>query len=302
MSNPVGSKSTNIRMRQFKTPRIPPPFAKQVEENLKSVRYKIAVISGKGGVGKSFISAALALALARLEYSVGLLDLDVHGPSIPKITGIRGMRPYAVNGKIEPIPLAENLRVLSLELFLEDYNKPLVWRGPLKSKAITELLYLTNWGSLDYLIFDLPPGTGDEPLSVAQLVPEPRGAIIVTTPSSLAGAVVRKAVEFCIQLDLPVLGIVENMSYFKCPVCGSIHKIFGEGAADEVAKEYGLEVIARIPVHPDLSKALDHGTLPQLILYGDANHEVVKAIIGLAEKIVEKTMHGKGEKTSIPNT
>ena len=288
MTNNDNSRSTNIRVKKFQAPRIPPPYAKQVEENLKDVKYKVAVISGKGGVGKSFVSAALALALAKLGYQVGLLDLDVHGPSIPKITGIRGMRPYAVEGKIEPIPLAENLKVLSLELMLDDVNKPIVWRGPLKSKAIIELLYLTNWGKLDYLIFDLPPGTGDEPLSVAQLVPEPRGAIIVTTPSSLAGTVVRKAVEFCFQLDLPIIGIVENMSYFKCPVCGTIHKIFGEGAAEEVAKVYNLDIIARIPVHPDLSRALDEGTLPSLIL-GNQEHEVTRSIIEFAKKVVEKT-------------
>lgn len=283
-----GNHSASIRVKRLKAPRMPPPFAKQVEENLKDVRYKIAVISGKGGVGKSFISAALALALARLGYSVGLLDLDVHGPSIPKITGIRGMRLYAVEGKIEPIPLTENLKVLSLELMLDELDKPIVWRGPLKAKAIAELLYLTNWGKLDYLVFDLPPGTGDEPLSVAQLVPEPRGAIIVTTPSSLAGAVVRKAVEFCIQLDLPIIGIVENMSYFKCPVCGTIHKVFGEGAAEEVAEKYNIDIIARIPIHPDLSRALDEGTLPSLVLYND-KHEVTISIIEFARKVVEKT-------------
>lgn len=283
-----GNRSTSIRVRRLQTPRIPPPFAKQVEENLKDVRYKIAVISGKGGVGKSFVSAALALALAKLGYNVGLLDLDFHGPSIPKITGIRGMRPYAVEGKIEPIPLAENLKVLSLELMLDDLDKPIVWRGPLKAKAVTELLYLTNWGKLDYLVFDLPPGTGDEPLSVAQLVPEPRGAIIVTTPSSLAGTVVKKAVEFCIQLDLPIIGIVENMSYFKCPVCGTIHKVFGEGATEEVAGKYNIDIIARIPIHPDLSRALDEGTLPSLVLRND-KHEVTISIVEFARKVVEKT-------------
>lgn len=283
-----GNRSTSIRVRRLQTPRTPPPFAKQVEENLKDVRYKIAVISGKGGVGKSFVSAALALALAKLGYNVGLLDLDFHGPSIPKITGIRGMRPYAVEGKIEPIPLAENLKVLSLELMLDDLDKPIVWRGPLKAKAVTELLYLTNWGKLDYLVFDLPPGTGDEPLSVAQLVPEPRGAIIVTTPSSLAGTVVKKAVEFCIQLDLPIIGIVENMSYFKCPVCGTIHKVFGEGATEEVAGKYNIDIIARIPIHPDLSRALDEGTLPSLVLRND-KHEVTISIVEFARKVVEKT-------------
>jgi len=283
-----GNRSTGIRVRRLQTPRTPPPFAKQVEENLKDVRYKIAVISGKGGVGKSFVSAALALALAKLGYNVGLLDLDFHGPSIPKITGIRGMRPYAVEGKIEPIPLAENLKVLSLELMLDDLDKPIVWRGPLKAKAVTELLYLTNWGKLDYLVFDLPPGTGDEPLSVAQLVPEPRGAIIVTTPSSLAGTVVKKAVEFCIQLDLPIKGIVENMSYFKCPVCGTIHKVFGEGATEEVAGKYNIDIIARIPIHPDLSRALDEGTLPSLVLRND-KHEVTISIVEFARKVVEKT-------------
>ncbi len=288
MSQSQGGKKDQIRVRSFRRPVIPPPYAKQVEDNLKDVKYKIAVISGKGGVGKSFVSAAIALALAKLGYKTGLLDLDIHGPSIPKILGIRGFKPYAVEGKIEPIQLAENLKVLSLELLLEDINKPIVWRGPLKSKAITELLYMTRWGSLDYLVFDLPPGTGDEPLSIAQLVPDPRGAIIVTTPSSLAGTVVRKAVEFCIELELPIIGIVENMSYFKCPVCGTKHRIFGEGAAKEVAETYNLEILAEIPIHPDLSKALDTGTLPQLILYQE-DHEVTQIIIELARKIAEKT-------------
>ena len=288
MSQGQGGEKNQIRVRSPRRPVIPPPYAKQVEENLKDVKYKIAVISGKGGVGKSFVSAAIALALAKLGYKTGLLDLDIHGPSIPKILGIRGFKPYAVEGKIEPIQLAENLKVLSLELLLEDINKPIVWRGPLKSKAITELLYMTRWGSLDYLVFDLPPGTGDEPLSIAQLVPDPRGAIIVTTPSSLAGTVVRKAVEFCIELELPIIGIVENMSYFKCPVCGTKHRIFGEGAAKEVAETYNLEILAEIPIHQDLSKALDTGTLPQLILYQE-DHEVTQIIIELARKIAEKT-------------
>ena len=269
-------------------PRPMPPLYKQVEENLRDVKYKIAVISGKCGVGKSFVSAAIALALAAKGYQVGLLDIDIHGPSIPKITGIRGMRPYAVEGKIEPIPLTENLKVLSLELMVDDVNKPIVWRGPLKTKAIAELLSYTRWGSLDYLVFDLPPGTGDEALSIAHLVPEPRGAIVVTTPSLLAGAVVRKAVEFCIEAGIPVIGIVENMSYFKCPNCGMVYKIFGEGAADEVSEAYNIPVIARIPIHPDLSKALDEGTLPNLIL-DNQGHEITMIIMDMAEKIVSLT-------------
>lgn len=225
-------------------------------ENLRSVKNVVAVMSGKGGVGKSFVSAALAIALKELGYGVAILDADVHGPSIPWILGAEsGFMGATVEGYITPLEV-NGIAIASFELLLDRRESPIVWRGPLKTRAIIELVSKTKWGFRDFIIVDMPPGTGDEHLTIAQLLkPFVKGAILVLTPGDLVAHVVKKAEEFMRISGIRLLGAVVNMAYFKCPVCGTIHKIFGEYRVE------GVNILAEIPIKPELSQALNEGRL-----------------------------------------
>jgi ATP-binding protein involved in chromosome partitioning len=232
----------------------------QLRARVAAIRHKIVVLSGKGGVGKSTVAVSLAAAAARAGLAVGLLDVDVHGPSVPTMAGIEGQRPIAVGEVLIPIDVG-GVKVMSVGLLLGDRDQALIWRGPMKAKVIEQLLRDVEWGELDLLVVDAPPGTGDEPLSVCQLLGHPDGAVVVTTPQDVAIAAVRKSISFCRQLDLPVLGVLENMSAMVCPTCGGIVDVFGSGAGETMAAEMGVPFLGRIPMHPAIAAAGDAGTV-----------------------------------------
>jgi Mrp family chromosome partitioning ATPase len=232
---------------------------RELRERMESVGQKLLVLSGKGGVGKSTVAANLALALARAGKRVGLLDVDIHGPSIPTLLGLAGQRVTGEEDGILPLRVHENLAVMSIGFLVPDRADAVIWRGPLKYSAIRQFLKDVKWGTLDYLVVDSPPGTGDEPLSVVQLVGQGARAVIVTTPQELALADVRRCVSFCRTLGLGILGIVENMSGFACPHCGAQLDIFKTGGGSLLAKETGLPLLGRIPIEPGIVAAGDAG-------------------------------------------
>jgi len=225
-----------------------------------SVKHVVLVLSGKGGVGKSTVSANLAYALANRGYKTALIDLDIHGPDIPKMLGIEDARLQSYDGKIiEPVRVTGNLAVISMAFLLPERNTPVIWRGPMKMTVIRQFLEDVNWGDLDYMIVDLPPGTGDEALTVAQLAPNIAGAVIVTTPQDVAVLDSSKAAEFIKKLELRVLGVVENMSGFVCPHCKEEIDIFGKGGGEKEAKTLGVPFLGAIPLDPEMRKAADEG-------------------------------------------
>jgi Mrp family chromosome partitioning ATPase/predicted Fe-Mo cluster-binding NifX family protein len=226
---------------------------------MEHIGEKLLVLSGKGGVGKSTVAANLAVALAAAGSRVGLLDADIHGPSIPKLLNLEGRQPEVVNGLLEPVQLNERLAVISIGFFLPDERAPVIWRGPLKFNVIKQFLRDVSWGELDYLIVDSPPGTGDEPLAVAELVGPPARAVIVTTPQELAVADVRRCVSFCRSLKLEVAGIVENMSGLTCPRCGERIELFKSGGGQRLAQEAGVRLLGTIPIDPAVVRSGDAG-------------------------------------------
>ena len=230
-----------------------------LQENLFGIRNKIVVLSGKGGVGKSSVAANLAVALSLQGEKTGLLDVDLHGPSIPTLLGIEGQFPLSDGVRIVPVVSSADLKVMSVGLLLRDQADALVWRGPAKHGVIKRFLSSVAWGDLDYLIVDCPPGTGDEPLSVIQLLEGAEGAIIVTTPQDVALTDVRKSITFCRQVKLPVIGVVENMSGFVCPHCGEGVDIFKSGGGRIMADEMNVPFLGRIPLDPAMVSAGDGG-------------------------------------------
>ena len=252
----------------------------RLARNLEKIHYTIMVMSGKGGVGKSTVAANLASVLAKNGHYVGLLDADIHGPNIPKMFGV-GWRPLqgGDNG-IRPVEILSNLKLISMAFVLPNPDSPVVWRGPLKHSAIRQFLGDVEWGVLDYLIVDLPPGTGDEPLSVAHLIEHVDGSIIVTTPQNVALLDSRKAVNFSRMLKIPVVGIVENMSGLHCPKCGHFIPLFKIGGGESAAKDLGVSFLGRIPIDPEVVQKSDNGT-PYVVAYPDS--EVTKAVEKIAE-------------------
>jgi ATP-binding protein involved in chromosome partitioning len=204
-----------------------------IQNTMGRIRHKIIVMSGKGGVGKSTVATNIAVALASKGQKVGLMDVDIHGPSIPKMLGLDGHMLKGSETGLAPIPYNDNLGVMSIGFILKSQDDAVIWRAPLKHKLIRDFLTDVQWGNLDYLIIDSPPGTGDEPLSVAQLLEDADGAVIVTTPQDVALIDVRKAITFCRQVKIPVLGVVENMSGFVCPHCGKPSNIFKVGGGEK---------------------------------------------------------------------
>ncbi len=258
---------------------------KLIVQRMSRIKYKIAILSNKGGVGKSFVTASLAGALAMNGKRVGVLDGDIHGPTIHKMLGLPtgfGM-PAKPDGTIIPVEVPPGIKLASLGLLLPEDETPIIWRGALKTTAIRELLAYTDWGELDYLLIDLPPGTGDEQLTIAQLIPDLTGFILVTIPSDVSKAIVKKAIAFANRLNKKIIGVIENMSYFKCPE-GSIHYIFGKGAAEALAKEYNIPFLGRIPIEPKIREANDKGKI-FFIEYPDS--EAARAFLAAAEKIIE---------------
>jgi ATP-binding protein involved in chromosome partitioning len=223
------------------------------------VKHVIMVLSGKGGVGKSTVSVNLAYALSANGKKVGLLDLDMHGPNIPKMLGIEDHKLAMMDDRIDPVHVTGNLSVISMAFLLPDTSTPIIWRGPMKMAAIQQFLSEVNWGSLDYLVVDLPPGTGDEALTIAQLAPNVRGAVIVTTPQDVATMDARKSAKFIEKLGLPVLGVIENMSGMLCPHCGEQIELFGKGGGKKIADELAIPFLGAIPLDIEMRKAGDEG-------------------------------------------
>jgi Mrp family chromosome partitioning ATPase len=224
-----------------------------------AIAHVVAVGSGKGGVGKSSTTALLAVELQRRGLAVGLLDADVTGPSIPKLLGLHG--PLLDKGEgIEPAHSGEGMLVVSSQFLVEDEQAPVIWRGPLVTRLITQFFGGVNWGKLDYLLIDMPPGTSDVPLTVFQTIPID-GMVFVFTPQDLAAMIVKKAMNMARDLHVPLLGAVENMSYLECPHCHERIELFGPSGVDTIAREYGVPVLGKVPVDPGLSAAGDHGSL-----------------------------------------
>ncbi|QOJ79460.1 Mrp/NBP35 family ATP-binding protein [Infirmifilum lucidum] len=271
----------------------------QARKRLSQIKYKLIVLSGKGGVGKSFITANLAAALASKGFEVGVLDADVHGPSIPKMFGVHGQAMYAGPAGLLPIVGVGGVRVVSADLMLPDEETALIWRGPLKTGFIRELLSMVAWSPLDFLLVDLPPGTGDEPLTIAQLIKDLSGAIVVTTPSDLTRIIVKKAITFCKQLNVSLLGIVNNMSHFTCPVCGTRHYIFGQAGTSRLVEETGVRVLADIPIDPRINESVENG-VPFVLAYPES--EASRSLLDLADKVAEilkASPRPKGETSSL---
>lgn len=250
-----------------------------IKNFLKHVKHKYVVMSGKGGVGKSSVAAYIALLLSKEGYKVALLDVDLHGPSIAGILGLTGMPLNAVGNKMLPYQYNENLEVMTVQGLLADNDAALIWRGPVKIGIIRQFLADTKWSALDYLFIDCPPGTGDEPLTVVQTV-EGVQAIIVTTPQEIALADVRKSLSFCDLAKVPVAGIVENLSGFVCPDCGSVHNIFKSGGGEKLAEEKGLNFLGRLPIDPKMVEAEDAGDPLNNLSEGS-----MKALEDIAEKL-----------------
>ncbi|MBN1593648.1 MAG: P-loop NTPase [Candidatus Coatesbacteria bacterium] len=231
----------------------------EITRRLSNIEHKVLVLSGKGGVGKSTVAANLAFYLAQQGKKVGLLDVDIHGPSIPKLLGLEDAKPQGIDKTILPIPYSNNLKVMSIGFMLRSQDDAVIWRGPMKYGVIKQFLMDVQWGDLDYLIVDSPPGTGDEPLSIAQMLQKPEGAIIVTTPQDLSVLDVRKCINFCRKLHIPVMGVVENMSGFVCPGCGERIDIFKAGGGARMANELDVPYLGSIPIDQAVTMASDAG-------------------------------------------
>ena len=242
--------------------------------SMSNVKHVIGIVSGKGGVGKSFVTASLANRMAAKGFKVGILDADITGPSIPKMYGLKGAAQADDNG-IYPMETGNGIKVISVNLLLPTEETPVIWRGPILANMVKQFWTDVIWGDLDYLFVDMPPGTGDVPLTVFQSLPV-NGIIIVTSPQELVSMIVEKAVNMAKKMNVPILGLVENMSYLECPDCGKKFAVFGESRIEEVAKEYGIPVLAQIPIRPEIAKAVDEGTVEYV--KADFLDQAVKAV------------------------
>jgi Mrp family chromosome partitioning ATPase len=231
----------------------------ELQERMGKIKHKILVLSGKGGVGKSTVAANLACSLSLKGFRTGLLDVDFHGPSIPTLLHLEGQAVYSGPGGLIPIEYNQRLKVMSLGFILKNQDDAVIWRGPLKMQVMKQLLEDVLWGTLDYLVMDFPPGTGDEPLSMSQLIPDADGAVIVTTPQNLSLNDVRKSINFCHQVKVPVLGVIENMSGFICPHCQGVVDIFKKGGGEAMAERMGVSFLGRIPMTSLIVEASDDG-------------------------------------------
>ena len=257
---------------------------RQIHENLKGVSHIYLVMSGKGGVGKSTVSANLAASLCLRGLRVGLLDVDFHGPSIPKMLGLEGAQLYAEGEKLVPVEMGSlNLKVMSIGFTLSQADQAVIWRGAMKHGIIRQLLGDVLWGDLDALVIDTPPSTGDECLSTCQLLPQADGAVLVTTPQQVSASDVSKSLDFLRQLSMPILGVVENMSGFACPHCGEVTEIFSRGAGEELARKYGIPFLGRLPLDPQICAGGDAGE-PFVERY--ASSATAKGFEGIVDKLL----------------
>lgn len=227
-----------------------------------SVKKVIGIVSGKGGVGKSFVTASLATAMRKQGYEVGILDADITGPSIPKMFGVHGPAEGSDMG-LFPVVAADGTKIMSLNLLMEDEEAPVVWRGPVIASTVKQFWHDVYWGDIDYLFVDMPPGTGDVPLTVFQSLPVD-GIVIVTSPQELVQLIVKKAINMAEMMKIPVLGLVENYSYLKCPDCGKEIKLFGESHIDEAAAQMNIPVLGKMPLNPEFAQMVDEGKFDQI--------------------------------------
>jgi len=258
----------------------PDPDA-EAKQSLGKIKNKLIVMSGKGGVGKTSVSVNLAIALADKGFKVGIIDVDIHGPDIPRMMGLNGMLDIDENRKLKPIKFSDNLAIVSIESLSVNKDDAIIWRGPIKHSAIRQFIGDVAWGDLDYLIIDSPPGTGDEPLTVAQLIPDAK-AIIVTTPQEVSLADVRKSISFCRTVKMSIFGMIENMSGFTCPHCNEVVDIFGSGGGERTAGSAGIEFLGRIPLDQKMVECGDAGKSYQEL---HADSAVTKAFSDIAEKV-----------------
>jgi len=256
----------------------------RVKSKLSHIKHRILVMSGKGGVGKSTISTNLAVSLSMDGFDVGLLDADIHGPNIPKMLGIESKHVEGSSHGMIPVEVFPNLKVISMAFFIGDRDNPVVWRGPLKHGAISQFLGEVDWGNLDFLVVDLPPGTGDEPLSVAHLIKNVDGSIIVTTPQDVALLDSRKAVTFSRMLSIPVIGIVENMSGLECPHCHKEIPLFKIGGGEKAARDLKIPLLGKIPIDPEMVIDCDRG-MPFVMSHPKS--EAAKAFKQIADRCME---------------
>ncbi len=262
----------------------------RLRANLAKIDKKLIVISGKGGVGKTTVAVNLAYELAAKGKKTGILDVDIHGPNVAKMLGIEGEKLSKNDFGMIPVEVLPNLKVVSMALLLESPDTPIIWRGPLKMVTIKQFLSDINWGELDYLIIDSPPGTGDEPLSVCQLIPNIDGAIIVTTPQEVAILDSRKSIQFVKQLKIPVLGIIENMSGLICPYCKNKIDLFGHGGGEKAANDLNVPFLGRILIEPEIVKAGDLGQpllSPTREILPETAVNEMKQIIKKIENVIE---------------
>lgn len=258
----------------------PPDFREKPNE-LSKVRYVIAVMSGKGGVGKSLVTALAAAAMSRAGYHVGILDADVTGPSIPKMFGVSGKIRGTESGAY-PLPSDGGIDVMSVNLMLKSEEDPVVWRGPVISGVVKQFWSEIIWQDIDYLFVDMPPGTGDVPLTVFQSLPVD-GILVVTSPQELVSMIVKKAVNMARLMKVPILGIIENMAFFRCPDCGKEHRLFGESHLPAIAAQYDLPVLGHIPIDPAIAAACDTGQIEAL------ESHWLDGVTAVLEKLQEKT-------------
>lgn len=259
------------------------PMEERMQRNLSKIKHKIVVLSGKGGVGKSTVAVNLAVGLALAGKKVGLLDVDVHGPSVPRLLSLTGADPHMEPGGMEPVPWGRNLGVMSLGFLLKDPDQAVVWRGPVKGGLIKQFLADVFWGELDFLVIDCPPGTGDEPMSVLQFLGPTARAVIVTTPQAVAVDDVRRSVSFVRLMGNPLLGLVENMSGFVCKRCGQVEDIFASGGGEKLAAEMGADFLGRIPLDPELVRSADQG---YPLLKVDSEGHAAKALLGVVDRLL----------------
>ena len=262
----------------------------KINQRMKKIRYKVMVISGKGGVGKSTLAVNLAYGLLFQGKTVGVLDVDIHGPSLAKMLGIEDRRLGSSDNEVlEPITISPHLKIVTFASLLKGRDTPVIWRGPLKMKAISQFLGDVNWGSLDYLVIDSPPGTGDEPLSIAQLVPGLSGAIIVTTPQEIALLDSRKSVNFAKLLKIPVIGIIENMSGLVCPHCEKRIDLFKAGGGEKAATDLEVEFLGKIPIEPAIVDSTDQGRPYIRDWAKSSTARIMEEIVGKIRQRVEIT-------------
>lgn len=274
-----------------------------INRSLGKIKNKILVMSGKGGVGKSTVSVNMALGLAKKGYKVGLMDVDLHGPDVVRMLNMTGTiePPKSKDDLVPPLEYNENLKVVSLEYMMRDRDEAIIWRGPLKIQAIRQFVSDMDWGELDYLVIDAPPGTGDEPLSVAQTIPHVK-AVVVTTPQKVALADVRKSINFCKTVKVEIAGIIENMSGFVCPHCNETVDIFKSGGGEALARELELPFLGKIPMDPKVVMAGDDGTpylasdseSPAIEAFGKVVTAVATRLPPVADPVTLETVQPEG--------